>query len=994
MSYGVGKGLIVDKECAVLGYPNETASYLNGNHRTITRFSSTSDSSCISIRNALASTISLLRDSQHSSRQRIAEVERQTLEDFLGVSDGPANTLSDLSTAYLEGTGEWLLGKENFRRWKNSSCNHLLWLQGKPGAGKNVLSACTINELNANEIPKDCCYYFFTHSDKPRCTIAAFLLSMAWQMAFLHTDVFNTISRISKAWKDAKMGAVDHNPIWRRLFLDGVLKAKLGRTQYWVVDGLDECNNEAELVDILSKVQESWPLSIFITSRNSIENLPTFQQTRLNVIEERIDDNSTRGDISLFVKKHLDFIPAKDDTARAEIAHEIIQKSMGSFLWVKLVLLQLQKAHVHADAKQVLDTVPSDMNTLYTRILDSMSQEPYGKRLVKAILRWAACSSRPITTLQLNKALELDLDDKVLDVEKAVATHCGHLVYFDEQSRLRLVHSTTRQFLTDSTVQSEFVFESSEGHKLLALACLKYLSGGDLLPVKSRRLALGQAGDDRSPFMDYASVALFDHISGSMDHVHELVPPLVAFLESSNVLYWVEHLAKGSELSRLLQAGKSLGRILKQANVASISGISADMKVLAAWSVDLVRLVSKFGKQLKSHPQAIHGIIPPLCPQESSLYKRFSSPRGLHLVGSISPVWDDCAAILNFDRGETVTVAASTELYFAVGTLIGKNIVIYDDRACQETKRLNNGEPVMSLTFGSTAKFLAAAGPKSVKVWAVETWALVTHIPTPVRCVLLELIENDELLVIAFRNNLLVFWDLQKDSLNDELRWTLDPAAVSDYDTRVPTSIAVSRSQGLLAAAYRSQDLLVWNLDQDMVHDIYCRKTNGSRLNDPLGRREKSTIVTLAFSEGPDSSALFASYFDGDLVLFDTSSGTLRHRLSGVNAQCMSSAPDGRTLATGDASGTIQIFDLEKLKFLYRINFDAEFIGVRALSFMSDGHRLLDLRGRQCRAWEPLVLLRQEAVDTATDTMSASASAQEVDFDGPMDIVYITAVAT
>ncbi|KAL6862557.1 hypothetical protein ACO1O0_002792 [Amphichorda felina] len=786
---------------------------------------------------------------------------------------------------------------------------------------------------------------------------------MAWQMAVLHTEVFATINRISKAWKDAKMGAVDHNSVWRRLYLDGILKAKLNRTQYWVIDGIDECNNEPELV---------------------------------NIVEESIEDETTKGDISLFIERHLDLIPARDQQARSEIAQEILAKSTGSFLWVKLVLFQLQKVHVHTDAKHVLDTVPSDMSTLYKRILDSMSQEPYGKRLAKAILRWAACSSRPLSSLQLNRALEFDLGDTVLDVEKAVATQCGHLVYFDEKSKLRLVHSTTRQFLTDTTVDSEFVFDRSEGHRTLALACLKCLSGNDLLPAKPRRLSADRRGhrEESSPFMEYASIALFDHVSGAVSHIHELVEPLVAFLESSNVLFWVEHLGKSSELSRLLQAGKTLGRILKQTNVAPISGISTDMKVLAAWSHDLVRLVSKFGKQLQSHPQAIHNIIPAFCPKESSLHRKFSSSRGIHLAGTLTPTWDDCASIVTFSRGETVTVAACSQLYFALGTMLRKTVVVYDDHTFQETKRLDNGEPVMSLSFGSSGKFLVSAGPKSVKVWAVDTWTLITHIPTPVRCVAVELIENDEFLIISLRNNMLVYWDMEKDCLSEELRWTQDPLAFNDYDTRVPTTVVVSRSQGLLAAAYRSQDLLVWDLERDMVHDIYNQQTDGSRLDSSSGtRRTKASILALEFSAGDGSHALIASYFDGVLVLYDTSAGKLRHRLTNVNAQCMSSTLDGRTLATGDSTGTIQIFDLETLKFLYRINFDDEFIGVRALSFTNDGHRLLDLRGRQCRTWEPLALLRQEADDGATDLMSVSASAQEVDFDGPMDIVYITAIA-
>ena len=624
-----------------------------------------------------------------------------------------------------------------------------------------------------------------------------------------------------------------------------------------------------------------------------------------------------------------------------------------------------------------------------------MSQAPYGKRLARAILRWAACSSRPLTSLELNKGLEFDMGDTILDVEKAVATQCGHVVYFDEKSKLRLVHSTARQFLTDTTVDSEFVFDKAEGHKTLALACLKCLSGNDLLPSKSRKLSVDRQGlrEESCQFVEYASIALFDHVSGAGNHIYDLLGALIAFLESPNILYWIEYLGKSSELSRLLQAGKTLGRIPKQKTLGSIYGTSAVMDEISTWSNDLIRLVSKFGKQLQSHPQAIHKIIPAFCPKESSLYRRFSSSRGIHLSGALALKWDDCSSIVTFNRGETVTTAACTDLYFALGTMLSKTVVVYDGRTFQEAKRLDNGEPAMLLSFGSSGKFLVSAGPKSVKVWAVDTWTLITHIPTPVRCISVELVENDQILVMAFRNNLLVYWDMEKDCLSDELRWTQDPLAISDYDTRVPTTVAVSRSQGLLAAAYRSQDLLVWNLDQDMVHDIYCRQAGGSRVDITSGTITKSTIVTLAFSCGPESHALLASYFDGELVLFDTRIGKLRHRLDGINAQCMSSSPDGQTLATGDATGTIQLFDLETLKFLYRINFDDEFIGVRALSFTSDGHRLLDLRGRQCRIWEPLALLRQEADDDAKDLVSVPTGAYEVEFDGPMNIVYITAMA-
>lgn len=61
MNYGIGKGLIVDKESALLNYSNEITTYLPSNHRNVAKFSSTSDPAYVSIRNALATNIDLLR---------------------------------------------------------------------------------------------------------------------------------------------------------------------------------------------------------------------------------------------------------------------------------------------------------------------------------------------------------------------------------------------------------------------------------------------------------------------------------------------------------------------------------------------------------------------------------------------------------------------------------------------------------------------------------------------------------------------------------------------------------------------------------------------------------------------------------------------------------------------------------------------------------------------------------------------------------------------
>ncbi len=83
MYYGVGKGLIVEKHCAVMNYANESRAYLDANHRDVARFSSTSDPSYLLVRNTLATTINGYRRSLGSARQEAQQENERLVGRFL-----------------------------------------------------------------------------------------------------------------------------------------------------------------------------------------------------------------------------------------------------------------------------------------------------------------------------------------------------------------------------------------------------------------------------------------------------------------------------------------------------------------------------------------------------------------------------------------------------------------------------------------------------------------------------------------------------------------------------------------------------------------------------------------------------------------------------------------------------------------------------------------------------------------------------------------------
>ena len=237
----------------------------------------------------------------------------------------------------------------------------------------------------------------------------------------------------------------------------------------------------------------------------------------------------------------------------------------------------------------------------------------------------------------------------------------------------------------------------------------------------------------------------------------------------------------------------------------------------------------------------------------------------------------------------------------------------------------------------------------------------------------------------ALKNNNLMYWDLTTGEAIRSLDWTHDFKGQSSYAILRPTAAAFGLELNLLAIVYRGQDILLWDIESCSIYESYAK--DGVRSGRDTGN---ATVCSVVFSPAPGTALLAASYTDGDLVLFDVSAGVVKE-MTTANAQTLTSSSDGYTLASADSSGTIQVFDFETLKLLYRIISVEEF-SIRSLAFSADGQRLFDLRGSACRVWDPIVLLRQDISDENSDTVSISTMPHEVKLDDSEDIPMVTAL--
>jgi WD40 repeat protein len=998
MTLGVNKFLIVEKAAAVMNHPNERRTLLDADHRNVAMFGSPDDSPYVAVRNALATVIGLQRDCSRSQVKRIAQEDQVALNRFLGISAAPEDDIMTHDSARLPGTCEWLANKDYFKSWRQTLGSRFLWLRGKPGTGKSVLAGHIINDLR--ECAMDCCFFFFQAGDNTKSTASVCLRSLAWQMATLHPNVFAKVVELLAESKDDPIDKTDHIPVWRRVYLPGILKARLNRTQFWVIDAMDECKGSSDLMGYLSRIQEQWPVSIIVTSRDPVEAHLSSGNSRVDIRADVISDEDSKQDISLFLKSNISLIPCPSTSKWSspwDMASHIIQNSGGCFLWASLICSELREAYTEKEIEQVLDSIPSNMNSLYSKILGNMAQARFGKELARAILTWTTYSFRALTTTEIKEPIEMDINDKIDDIERSISKCCGNFVYVDTHAKVQLVHLTAREFFTRKDFESEFIYPKAEAHHRMATVCLQYLIQSKANTQKIRRhgseLDVIPAHSSTPPFIAYASTYVFQHLNLVHSNEDEIFVVLSKFLGSTSVLRWIEFIASTGDLQPVYRAGKTINHLLaRRAQLSPPMRFGQkNMALLEKWGDDLIHLATKFSSRLRLAPHSIHRLIPPFCPLSSAIRQQFVNPyRGITVQGLSARGWDDCLATITYLKGTRPNVVGAGPGFFAVGMMNG-SVMVYDDSVLQEVHTLHHQEPVWRMAFSASGKYLASAGAKMVRIWSTYQGKQLMNFSIPSLCLAIVFGDGDTLLRVATKQNELFEWDMDSQGLAHEpIKWTADLEEAFQF--RTPTMAALGTATPLLAVIYRGEDMVLWDYSEERIHDVYEQET-GSKMYESIKiAGSPSTVRAVTFGEGIDTNRLAATYTDGILVIYDTLDGSPVATAPDANTMLLASTPDGRTLAGADSRGNLTLFDFETLSPLYRVQFDTAIIP-KGLAFASDNRRFIEIRGEQCRVWEPTVLLRQDEPDEEnSDTVSLSTGLQEISYQRSQQ-VNITAIA-
>ncbi len=394
-------------------------------------------------------------------------------------------------------TCQWALQNSKYIEWRDIDTKKLLWISADPGCGKSVLARYIIDGDLPKAIPNTLIlYYFFKDTNPEQRSVARAISSMLHQLfAFqpcLIRHALPSYHRIGPAL------STTFPKLWS-IFTAAALDPLTGRLTC-VLDALDECAEQKELIEALEKLclqhqprfSES-RLKFLLTSR------PYFDlRSRFNKLLQASDNIELAGnDESASMKTEIDLVIkskvakfASDTCLKESVSDHLTKRLLNTenrtYLWLRLIweIIEKNLSGTITAMNRLIDKLPSDIHDSYETLLRKCPDAPFAKRVLQVLL----VAYRPLTLEEIDHAINInEQTSSYADLELEGSTHlydtlpsrCGLMVSIVE-SKVYFLHQTVKEFLLNEAgikASAERTWQCSldlrESHQLMAEICLR-----------------------------------------------------------------------------------------------------------------------------------------------------------------------------------------------------------------------------------------------------------------------------------------------------------------------------------------------------------------------------------------------------------------------------------------------------------------------------------------------------------------------------------------
>ncbi|KAI9832809.1 MAG: hypothetical protein M1819_004029 [Sarea resinae] len=432
----------------------------------------------VAMLNTFLGGISRTREGVDRLNQRQDDQERLTILDWLTPIDYMPQQ-NDFISRRQEGTGQWLLDSAEYQEWLKSS-KRTLFCPGIPGAGKTILTAIVIGDL-IEQISGDpdigIAYIYCNFRRKDEQKLYDLLTSLLKQLAEGQPSLPQEVKDLYDYHGDKRsrplIGEISKT---LRSVIDSYSRV------FIIVDALDECEVKGgcrtNFLSELTRLQAQYEVNLFATSRL----IPEIQENFKGCMSLEI--RASEGDVRRYLNDHMFHLPGfviRNRELQEEIQSEIVSAVDGMFLLAQLHLNSLMGKRAPRAIRVALKSLPTGSEAYDHAYEDAMEriegQVKDQEELAKQVLCWITCAKRPLTTVELQHALAVELgdtefgEDNVAEFEDIVSV-CAGLVTVDEESKvIRLVHYTTQEYF-ERTQKTWF----PNAQASIATICVTYLS--------------------------------------------------------------------------------------------------------------------------------------------------------------------------------------------------------------------------------------------------------------------------------------------------------------------------------------------------------------------------------------------------------------------------------------------------------------------------------------------------------------------------------------
>ncbi|KIJ52057.1 hypothetical protein M422DRAFT_83263, partial [Sphaerobolus stellatus SS14] len=843
----------------------------------------------------------------------------------------------------LQGIYDWVNNREHQQK--------IFLLSGPAGSGKSSIANTVANTFN--QLGQLGSSFFFRRQDTTR-SLDLFFPTLARDLADGDVGFRISLGDLIKSNKSLR-GTKALTEQFEQFVACHKDKTSFIGHRLIIIDALDECADQLERKAFLKLLTAPTTIQqlpsyirIFITARPEKDINAAFEgHSHIHYMHlDAVSIDQVKEDILILVQHELigDPVLSVQDITD-DHCQQIAQKAQGLFQWAAVVCKILQEAE--AKSEDPLDElcslllVPSeDLGDIYKVALDRNFdlKKPKNKKDFQMIIGFILSVQIPLSEADLMTLWKAFDDLGGEKTAKRILPQLGALFYgITDGGPIRPIHTSVRDYLTDSSRSGDFYIPIEEAHMNLSITILKLLNhdlhfnmckfSNSHIPNADVANLKSQIEENIPSYLDYSCQFIgyhFKSISSTAD-LDEIYPLVETFLKKK-LLYWLEVLG-------ILQITDTAFNFLLAIEMASTPQYTHCISI----AQDMIKFIRMAGPVIEDATPHIYLSVMPFMPAQSILKDIWPvSDYSAKLFRGLQKKWPNPEQTINFKSsiscvtfspgGQSVAAAVDNNLYIlnatsgkpAVEPLTGHTMDVSSVAFSPDGQRIvsgsydktiqiwdaQTGTPIGDPLTGHTdyvnsvafspdgQRIVSGSYDETIRIWDAQTGTLIgdplTGHTDYVNSV--AFFPDGQRIVSGSYDETIRIWDAQTGTLiGDPL------TGHTDY----VSSVAFFPDEQRIVSGSYDKTIRIWDAQ------------TGTLIGDPL-TGHTSGVSSVAFS--PDGQRIVSGSYDKTIRLWDAQTGTLiGDPLTGhtENVSSVAFSPDGQRIVSGSSDKTIRIWDAQ-----------------------------------------------------------------------------------